>query len=216
MLSGRRLRLLAEFLLLFVVLPIAYWAIRWPRFIFLPLWAATALCLIVLLRDRSFDNRKLWNARAVPRHIRPVLLRFVIAGPILAGAAYCLTPEYWLSFVRNAPVFWAIVMVAYPILSVYPQGVLHRVFLLHRYRSLFPGEWAAATVSALMFSLMHLGFPEPTVAMSLTAVGGLIFARTYQKSGSALLASIEHAMYGCLIFTIGWGRFFYHGAIAAH
>jgi membrane protease YdiL (CAAX protease family) len=47
----------------------------------------------------------------------------------------------------------------------------------------------------------------------MTLVGGLLFAHTYWKTRSLLVSAIEHALYGCLLYTIGLGRFFYHGAV---
>jgi hypothetical protein len=47
--------------------------------------------------------------------------------------------------------------------------------------------------------------------MILTFFGGYLFAYTYAKTRSLLLVSIEHALYGCLLYTIGLGRFFYTG-----
>ncbi|MHB1155946.1 MAG: hypothetical protein ACYC26_03800 [Phycisphaerales bacterium] len=36
-----------------------------------------------------------------------------------------------------------------------------------------------------------------------------MFTRTYQRTGSLLLAGIEHALYGDLLFTIGLGHYLY-------
>jgi membrane protease YdiL (CAAX protease family) len=48
--------------------------------------------------------------------------------------------------------------------------------------------------------------------MVLTFVAGLLFAWRYQTTGSLLVTCIEHALYGCFIFTVGLGGLFYHGA----
>jgi membrane protease YdiL (CAAX protease family) len=48
--------------------------------------------------------------------------------------------------------------------------------------------------------------------MVLTFVAGLLFAWRYQATGSLLVSSMEHALYGCYIFTVGLGELFYHGA----
>jgi hypothetical protein len=32
-------------------------------------------------------------------------------------------------------------------------------------------------------------------------------------TGSLLTSSIEHALYGCWLFTVGLGQFFYHGRV---
>jgi len=42
--------------------------------------------------------------------------------------------------------------------------------------------------------------------MILTFVGGILFALTFQKTKSTLLVSIEHAIYGCWLFTVGMGE----------
>jgi uncharacterized protein len=46
-----------------------------------------------------------------------------------------------------------------------------------------------------------------------TAIGGALFLQTYLASRSMLLATLEHAAYGMVAFTLGFGRFLYHGAI---
>ena len=43
-------------------------------------------------------------------------------------------------------------------------------------------------------------------------LGGWLFARRYQRTRSLLTVSVEHALYGVLIFTIGLGDLFYHAA----
>jgi uncharacterized protein len=73
------------------------------------------------------------------------------------------------------PVFWAVVMVAYPVASVYPQGVLYRAFFFERYAALFPGKWAMILASAAAFSFLHIIFRN-WLAVWLTLAGGLLFA----------------------------------------
>jgi membrane protease YdiL (CAAX protease family) len=41
--------------------------------------------------------------------------------------------------------------------------------------------------------------------LAFTFIGGILFAYTYQKTKSTLLVSIEHAIYGCWLFTVGMG-----------
>jgi hypothetical protein len=47
----------------------------------------------------------------------------------------------------------------------------------------------------------------------LTLLGGLMFAKTYEETGSLVLSGIEHALYGGFLFTIGLGKYFYYGAV---
>ena len=110
--------------------------------------------------------------------------------------------------VRHRPGLWAAIMLLYPIVSVYPQGVLHRVFLFHRYGELFPKPRMKIVASALAFCWMHIIFHN-WVALAVTLPGGLLFAWTYQRTRSAMLTAIEHSLYGCWAVTIGLGQFLY-------
>ena len=68
-------------------------------------------------------------------------------------------------------------------------------------------------MSGFCFGLAHLFFAN-WIAPVLTALGGVIFARTYSRSGSTMLVSVEHSLWGNFIFTIGLGWYFYAGAIS--
>jgi hypothetical protein len=50
------------------------------------------------------------------------------------------------------------------------------------------------------------------VAVIMTALGGYLFAKDYARHQSLALACLEHALYGCWVFTLGLGIFFYTGA----
>jgi len=106
------------------------------------------------------------------------------------------------------------VMVAYPVLSVYPQGLLFRAFFFERYTDLFPGEWAMILASAAAFAFLHIIFRN-WLAVALTFAGGLLFAMRYAETNSLATSSFEHALYGCWLFTVGLGQYFYHGTIAS-
>jgi uncharacterized protein len=208
-----RALLIAEFLGLYVVLPLAYRfsPVRVPA---LPvLWVVSGYALWQLLRDRQFDRARLWNFNELTSHLGTILLIFAIVALALWLGVHRFARELEWSFVRRQPVFWGIVMVAYPILSVYPQGLLYRAFFFERYRSLFPGHWAMIVASAVAFGFLHIIFRNP-LAVVLTFAGGLLFAARYAETGSLAASSFEHALYGCWIFTIGLGQYFYHGTIA--
>jgi uncharacterized protein len=103
-------------------------------------------------------------------------------------------------------------MVLYPTLSVYPQGIVYRVFMFERYRALFGASWGIVVASAAAFVFVHIVFRNP-LALVLTFLGGVLFGLRYWQTGSLFVSSFEHALYGCAIFTIGIGRSFYHSAM---
>ena len=209
-----RVALWCEFILLFVVVPVWLWfdRLRFGQRIIPTLVLICAGCLIVLLRDRSFDRARLWNRRDFGRHLRATMKRLLIGTGILAAATAVFEPELFLRFPRQAPRMWAIVMVFYPVFSVYPQELIFRTFLFHRYRPLFGSTGNLVIVSAIAFGLAHLFFAN-FWAPVLSTVGGWVFARTYARSASTLQATIEHGLWGDVLFTVGLGWYFYGGSI---
>jgi uncharacterized protein len=83
---------------------------------------------------------------------------------------------------------------------------------MHRYQPLFDpagsSPWLLILASGVAFSVMHVVLRNP-LAVSLTFVGGILFAYRFHETGSLLVSSFEHALYGCYLFTIGLGRYFY-------
>jgi membrane protease YdiL (CAAX protease family) len=144
-----------------------------------------------------------------------VLLTFGVAAVVLTAFTVLFERPALLWLPRNRPVIWGIVMIAYPLLSVYPQEVIYRAFLFHRYRHVFPTAPGRLCISALAFALVHIVFHN-NVALVLSLAGGFLFALTYHRTRSLAVVWLEHALYGCLIFTVGLGtRFFYQGSLRA-
>jgi membrane protease YdiL (CAAX protease family) len=101
-----------------------------------------------------------------------------------------------------------VVMLLYPLLSALPQELIYRAFFFQRYDRLFPSEQWLGITSAIAFSALHIIY-DNWWAVGLSLIGGFIFVETYRKSKSLYWVSLEHAIYGCLVFTIGMGHFFY-------
>ena len=201
-----------EFGALFVVMP-ALLALRTVHIPFIVLlYSAFALCLTLLLRDRTFDRSCLWSPARVRIGLTRMVVLFGAAAFFLAAVVWVLLPDQFLAFPRERPVIWAAVMLLYPVISVWPQNVIYRSFVFHRYQCLFPTSNAMLWASALSFAWGHVIF-QNWVALALTLPGGLIFAATYMRTRSAFASSLEHAMYGCMVFTIGLGQSLYYAAV---
>jgi uncharacterized protein len=202
-----------EFLLLFVVLPVGYRFSPKPIPALPVLWIAALYCWWQLRRDATFSKAQLWNADAAGGRLPSILAWFAVVAVVVWIAVRLIAPELLFGFVRTRPVFWSLVMVVYPVLSVYPQGVIYRSFVMHRYTLILPAGWAMIIISAAAFGFMHIIFRNP-LAVALTFAGGILFAWRYGATGSLFTSSLEHALYGCWLFTIGLGQYFYHGRIA--
>jgi uncharacterized protein len=196
--------------LLYIVLPLSFYLRIIPlEFMFIVLLAASVYALIILLQDDKFHRRILWQLPDI-NYLLMVGLRFLYAAIGLIILTYIFYPEWLFSFPLNRPYLWLLVMIFYPILSVYPQELLTRTFFFHRYAACFSNVHLMIWTNAWLFAFMHLVFAHWLV-LGLSFIGGLLFAYTYHYSRSLMLVSIEHALYGNLLFTLGIGRLFYHG-----
>lgn len=206
----RRAALWAEFFFIFGILPLAF------RFKLIPLspipalWVVTLYCFYRLWSDADFQRRKLWNVGAFPPVAAQIFVLFAVCATGVAGCVYFLAHPLLFNFVHRDPVFWALLMVLYPVFSVYPQGVVYRAFLFQRYRNLLPNKYARIAVSAVAFSFVHIIFRN-VIAVGLTLIGGVIFAWRYTETDSLFTSAFEHALYGCWMFTVGLGDYFYKG-----
>ncbi len=174
-------------------------------------WAGAALALLVLLRDPSFDRRRLWNAGSLRAEMGPLAVRVAVAAAGLTALASRLAPQALFALPRQRPGLWALIVVGYPLLSVYPQELLFRALFHHRFQGLFPHARARMLASAALFAAAHLVLRN-VPALALSFLGGLLFARSYERSRSLLLTAVEHALLGGWLFTVGLGAFFYDGA----
>lgn len=165
------------------------------------------LCLTLLLTDPSFDRRELYQFKLFDGW-HWLIGRFIIFGALILLFVLYFMPERLFSFVHTRPKLWAVVMVLYPLISVYPQELIYRSFFFHRYRDLMPLP-ALICVNILCFSLMHSIFHN-WVAVIFTLIGGSLFVYTYLRSKSLLTVTVEHAIYGDWIFTVGAGIFFFN------
>lgn len=169
------------------------------------------LVVVLLLRDPSFDRRQLWNLAGFRAELRSMLLLFLVGVVVLTGFVLLFEREKLLFLPLNRPEIWVMVMVFYPLLSVYPQELIYRTFFFHRYGCVFGTRWGLIAASALAFGYMHIIFHNPW-AVILTVIGGALFAWRYERNRSLLAATVEHSLYGQFVFTIGLGYYFYSGA----
>jgi uncharacterized protein len=206
-----RAALVIEFALLFFCLPgtLALHPLRWWP---LPLlWAVTLYCHLVLRQQTNFPRRKFWSLSDIPPNVRPILALFLPVAAALAAAMYAFMPRMFANLPRQRPILWSLVMLLYPLLSVIPQTLIYRVFVFARYGKLLGNRWTLIAVSGAAFAWLHIVLRNP-VAPFLTLPAGLLFAWRYARTNSAMASAFEHALYGCLVFTVGLGSFFYTGA----
>lgn len=199
-----------EFFLLYIGFPTAFITIL-HNYSPVPFLLAFGLAAAVyLVRSPDYPSRLFFNVEAVKAHLPRILLIFVPAGFLLLAFVRLICPQYLFYCPKNHITVWLSILWSYPLLAVYPQEIIYRGFLFHRYRYLFGKSRYLMHASAWVFSFGHIIYYHP-FSLLFTLVGGYLFAYTYGKSRSLLAASIEHALYGCFLYTIGLGRYFYTG-----
>lgn len=205
--------LMIEFVLLMLGLPLAMVYILPVKLVLPIIWLMAWACHYCVRKMEHIPTALPVRPEALTReNLQPILRRFAINAALLTVLTLLFKPELFLNFVMANPMFWAVVMLAYPLISVVPQEIIYRVYFFSRYTPLFKTPQVMVLASALAFGFAHVLF-QNWVAPVLCAIGGFLFASTYRRTGSLALVALEHALYGDFIFTLGLGRYFYHGAV---
>lgn len=195
---------LIEFFLLFVVFPAT-----------LPLdysiWVKLILGVIgfsyivwVLLRVEKLE---LFNTTKLSW--KPFWKRIIVIFPMVVALTtlyvWLIAPQHLFFVPLENPFLFLFILLVYSLFSVWPQEVLYRTFFFKRYADFFQNTSLLIFMNAIVFCLAHLFFRN-TLVLVLTFIGGILFALTYLKFKSTTLVTIEHAIYGNWLFTVGMGQ----------
>jgi membrane protease YdiL (CAAX protease family) len=169
--------------------------------------------VLILFFDKTYSLKRELT-RPFSRHVFfSIVTLFVIIGTLLTVLTAGLMPDIFLNFPRERPQLWRLVMLLYPFLSVFAQELVYRPLFFHRYGVLFNTWRLTIAVNAIAFSFGHIVLGN-LMGMVGTGLIGLLFAWRYLSSGSFWAVWLEHSLYGCLIFTLGLGKYFYSGVSA--
>jgi len=204
--AWRKLWLWGECALIYGVLPLLFVHENLRCVKFAALFGLLALALV--LASRTGGWRPLLRPGPLRPHLLHILLRAALAALVIAGLTRWLRPDDLLRFPRTRPGIWALVMLLYPVLSAYPQELIYRTCFFQRYAPIFTSPPAMLLASSAAFAWLHIVFWN-VPALVLSLLGGMVLSHTYQRARSTLAVTAEHALYGCLLFTIGLGRYFY-------
>ena len=182
-----------------------------------PLISTLIVIVLVVLLFSYFNNRRLYYPEVFDfstwNEWRKMLLTFLFFGSIMTLAAWFFVPEYFFSFPQEAPLFWLLVMILYPLLSAFPQELIFRLYFFRRYPTFFKmSDNARIIFNAALFAYAHIMFMHWFTIVA-TFFGSLLFSKRYMRTRSIPLVLAEHALYGNLFFTVGFGQFFYSGVV---
>lgn len=192
-----------EFFIIFIVVPTSF-AIHYSPFIKLGIGFFGFIYVVyVLLKTENMKFNISKDLEWKP-FWKSTVIKLIIITIITTLFVWITDITSLFNVVLNKPLKWFVLLFVYSFFSVYPQELIYRTFFFKRYGVLFKNEGLLIFVNAILFSLAHLFFGS-TLVLVLTFLGGLLFAYTYKKTQSTLLVSIEHAIYGCWLLTVGMG-----------
>ncbi|WP_412561108.1 CPBP family intramembrane glutamic endopeptidase [Winogradskyella sp. MIT101101] len=195
---------LIEFFVIFVLVPTSF-ALEFNIWIKMAIGCLGFVYVVYILLKVENNKFKIRQHINWKQFWMRTAIKLISISMLTAIYMYIFDVENLFVVIKNKPMFWALILFIYTIFSVYPQELIYRTFFFQRYESLFRNDALFILVNAALFSLAHLFFKN-TLVMVLTFIGGILFALTFKKTKSTLLVSIEHAIYGCWLFTVGMGE----------
>lgn len=202
--SKLKLALLSEFFILFILLPVS---LAIPFHIWLKVGMVVIGFVYILFRLKKSENinfciKKNLDWKSVWRRI---LVTFLVVIIVTTVFVWFQDKDALFYVPLNKPELFVAILFVYTFLSVWPQEIIYRTFFFERYEVLFQNKTQLIFINAIVFSLAHLFFRNALVLL-LTFIGGIIFGYTYLKYRSTTAVSIEHAIYGNWLFTVGMGQ----------
>jgi uncharacterized protein len=208
-----KLILIIEFCLVCIGVPFMLIYFRLAPYMFIFLWSALLICIYLYNSTPDTKGVDIWKWKEVNwKNLKPILIRFAISSVLLIGLVYILIPERAFSLLSQRPEIWWKVMILYPLLSAAPQEFIFCTYFFARYKYLFTKQKILLAAATIIFACTHILYIN-WVAPVLSMFAGYFFAQTYMKTRSLALVSLEHALYGNMIFTIGLGYFFFGGRV---
>jgi membrane protease YdiL (CAAX protease family) len=202
-----------EFVIIFFLTPLVLYLTRPDSVIYTLLWFFALLAWRMLHVHYQQSFREEWNIAALTRQeVKRILLRFLPFGVALTAFTWVMIPHQLYKLpLTNLPL-WLGIMLLYPILSVFPQEIIYRSYFFKRYQ-----PWPAQAMQRFLLNCFAFGWLHIVlhnwVAVVFSAIGSAIFTHTYLRTRSLAAVCFEHALYGCYVFTVGLGYYFYHGHV---
>lgn len=212
--KAKNILLAAEFFILCLLLPTAIIVFHLAPYMFFFLWGAAAVCWYIYRHYHYEDIRTLWGWDKVTwPHLKPILIRWVVCSFLMLALVWFYDPEKLFYLPRNKPEIIPFLLVMYPLLSALPQEFIFCTFFFERFAPFFKTDRAKILASAIVFAYAHVLFINP-IAPPVSFIGGYIFASTFAKHRSLALVTVEHGLYGNVLFLVGLGWYFWGGAVA--
>lgn len=193
-----------EFFIIYVLIPISFTIPYAPIIKLILALLGFSYVIFILLKVENLKFKIAPNLNW-KRFWKETLVKFMVIALVTTLFVWITDKDALFTVLLNKPKMWVAILIIYSTLSVYPQELLYRTFFFQRYRSLITNDKFFLFLNAVFFALGHIFFKNALVIV-LTFIGGLLFAYTYRNTNSTVLVSIEHAIFGSWLFTVGMGN----------
>ncbi len=204
----KKILLFIEFIFLFFGVPLLIYFethIIHPSAIILPILIGIFIYL-KRLPDFRFKDLIQFNIKKKILLIHAFFI-LLISLALLSGV-YLFDRNNLFNLPKGNILIWIMLCIFYPVFSAYGQEIIYRVFLFHRYRTIFKKNIFFILASGVSFSFMHIVYYSH-ISIILTLFMGIYLASIYVKTKSVLFTSILHGFLGDVVFTIGLGSYFW-------
>ena len=195
---------LIEFLSIFIILPLSF-MLEYP-FVIKASLAIIGFAYVIYILIKVYKQKfKIATEIQWLQFWKRLIISLAVIALMTIIYVFLTTRDELFRVMYEKPGLWAMVLFVYVIFSVYPQELIFRTFFFLRYETFVQSKWLFVILNAAVFSLAHISYGNGLV-MLITFIGGLLFAVTYRVTRSTFLVAIEHAIYGCWLFTVGMGH----------
>ena len=196
-----------ELILLFIVIPASFLLDTPPIFKSITGLLGFSYVFYISFVVEKISIQKEFSLTKFKSVSKLIFFRFLGIAILTTAFVYFFTPDELFNVIIPKPGLWIGFVLVYSIFSVIPQEFVYRSYFFKRYRSLFKNEFTFLLINSLLFSFAHIWF-KSWVVLGFTFVGSVLFNSTYKKTNSLLILSIEHAIYGSWLYTVGYGKLF--------
>ncbi|NND51898.1 MAG: CPBP family intramembrane metalloprotease [Flavobacteriaceae bacterium] len=194
---------LTEFFIIFILVPISF-VLNYHIGIKLGIGLLGFLYVIYILLKVEKNKFRLAENLNWPKFWKRSLIHLTVIVIVTITYVWITDKSQLFNAMLDNSKLWVFILFFYSLFSVYPQELIYRTFFFQRYETLFKNKKLFLFLNAIVFSLAHIFFRN-TLVMVLTFIGGILFALTFKRTRSTLQVSIEHAIYGCWLYTVGMG-----------
>ena len=198
---------IAEIIICFLVIPTILIPINSNIIMFTTLSLVAFFCFIYLRYKKINLFNK--NEFKFDQGLNKVFYKAFVIAVLILLFSYIFDKEKFLNLPTSHFFLWLLILILYPIFSAFPQEIIYRKFFFQRYGKLFKNKKILIITNAFLFSFAHIIYLNPIVII-FTFLGGLLMAISYSQHQSLFKVSIEHGLYGNIVFSSGLGNYFYH------